>query len=224
MKKLIFLVLSIIILYTVLSVSSCVKDECNIVGGEYEFVLQFELSPADSVFHIGDTITITSKMSNPIYEKKTNTNYTLNDFKFYLVTSIYDMDTNIIDYEQFNYFDLLIDSNYWYNISYYSSGESHLQLQYEYNDNNYNIIFKLIPKKTGNFYLNQYSDINYVGGKQYFDGKCDNVDNGAIVYMNERKDNNFHVMSEAKNEYYKEWSKHKEKYLDNGGYCFKVID
>ena len=54
--------------------------------------------------------------------------------------------------------------------------------------------------------------------------QCKNTEIDAKVYMNKREDNNFQLINEAKNSYYKDWAYHKERYLDTGGYCFKVID
>jgi len=54
----------------ILSTNSCIKDDdCGPKYGTYEFVLPFELSPSSEVFHIGDTITISSSIENTIYER-----------------------------------------------------------------------------------------------------------------------------------------------------------
>jgi len=209
----------------VLSTYSCIKDDnCGPKYGTYEFVLPFELSPAQSVFHIGDTITISSSIENPIYDRETKTKYQLDSFKFYLTTTIFDMDTNLIDFQYLDHFKLLIDSSYSYFVFNYNSGASDLNCQYNYKNNTYSIQYKLIPKKTGHFFFSQWSGINYFGGNQHFSGQCDKADIDAKIYMNGRNDNNFHLMNEAENYHYKTWNKHKEKYLDNGGYCFKVIE
>ena len=210
--------------FAISTLSSCDKDCDRPDVGIYEFVLPFELSPAQDVFHIGDTITISCFLENPIYERKTKNEYQLDDFKFYLTTSIYDMDTSIIDFKYFEHFELLIDNNYWHNIFRFSNGESDLLSQFIFKDNEYSINYKLIPKKKGHFLLFQGSDINYRGGKQAFALQCRNTEIDAKVYMNKRGDNNFQLINEAKNSYYKDWSPHKERYLDTGGYCFKVVD
>ena len=67
MKYLILLIIGFVI-----TLNSCEKEECDKVSlGVYEFVLPFELSPAQETYHIGDTITIKSIITNPIYERKT---------------------------------------------------------------------------------------------------------------------------------------------------------
>ena len=105
-----------------------------------------------------------------------------------------------------------------------SNGESDLLSQFIFKDNEYSISYKLIPKKKGHFLLFQGSDINYRGGKQAFALQCRNTEIDAKVYMNKRGDNNFQLINEAKNSYYKDWASRKERYLDTGGYCFKVVD
>lgn len=207
--------------------SSCVKKDpaCNISGGKYEFVLPFRLSPAQETFHIGDTITISSMMSDKIYDRITNNYYSLKDFKFYLTTTIFYMDTSKIDYYNFNMFDLVIDSIYWYNIFLFSDGNSHLQTDFLYLNNEYKIEYKIIPKVSGHFLLGQWSQLNLINENQEFAWKCKNIEDDAKVYMNGWNDNNITLIYDAENSYYEEFIKHKnEKYLDLGGYCFKVID
>ncbi len=218
-------ILLLVVVTVILSANSCIKDDdCGPQYGTYEFVLPFELSPAQSVFHIGDTITISCSIENPIYERTTDTKYQLDSFKFYLTTTIFDMDTSIVDFQYMEHFDLLIDSSYWYFVYKFSSGASDLNCQCNFENNTYSLEYKLIPRKTGHFFYSIWSDINYRGGKQHFSGQCDKTDIDAKVYLNGRGDNNFYLMSEAKNKYYKSWANHKKKYLDNGGYCFKVIE
>ena len=206
--------------------SSCIKtdEDCNIPGGVYEFVLPFTLSPAQEIYHIGDTITISSFVNNPIFERKTGNYYTLENFKFYMKNSIWYMDT-IDNYKNYYFFELIIDSSYYSNIFQFSNGTSHLQFQYDYISNNYSITYKIIPHKKGHFLMTLWSDINYMNANQYFDGKCDKIDDHAVIYLNDRQDNNIDIIDVAKNQNYNYFKINKESnYLDAGGYCFKVID
>ena len=207
------------------STESCIKEECKINGGEYMFIMPFTLTPAQKNYHIGDTIVISSNVSNPVYERVTKNYYTLEDFKFYLITSMYYMDTLINDYSDFNRFDLLIDSTFDMSIFTYSDGSSTLLGQYNYRNSQYSYEFKLIAKEKGRYLLTQGCDINYINGGQYFEGKCQNVEVNARFYMNGRADNNSDLLKEASNENFKLYLNHLDaQYLDYGGYCFKVID
>jgi hypothetical protein len=222
-----FIMKTSIIIFSLLALSSCIKhndDQCNLPENRYEFVLQYTLSPAQEYYHIGDTITISSIVKNPVYERNTNSNYILNNFKFYMKNSIWFMDT-INNYKNYHFFKLIIDTSYYYNIFEFSNGTSHLQFQYNYSSNNYSITYKLIPQKKGHFLSTFWSDINYVDGDQYFAGKCQKVDDHAVCYLNNRLDNNIDLIDEAKNQNYKYYKLNKEQnYLDAGGFCFKVID
>ncbi len=216
----------IIFLTFLLTISSCIKkdDPCNISGGKYEFVLPFSLSPAQETYHIGDTITISSMVTNPVYERKTGNSYYLDDFKFYMINQIWFMDT-IDNYKNYDFFKLIIDSSYYSNIFHFSNGTSDLQFQYNYISNYYTISFKIIPQKKGRFLMTLWSDIEYMAGDQEFDGKCKNIKDHAVIYLNNRQDNNINLIDEAENQNYQSVYINKESnYLDAGGYCFKVIE
>ena len=205
--------------------NSCIKKECQINGSSYEFVLPFTLSPAQEIYHIGDTITISSEVKNPVFERKTGNYYTLDDFKFYLVNDIYKMDTSASGYFSMEYFDLIIDKVSYYNLYKFSDGSNHLQLQYYYLNNKYILNYKLVLKKHGLYLFKLWSDINYRNGDQWFEGKCDNIENHAVVFMNGRSDNNINLIDDAYNADYHIFKSNRELvYLDAGGYCFKVIE
>ena len=75
--------------------SSCIQnEECNIVDG-YQFVIPATLSPSVDSFKIGDTISISSIFPDLVYERKTDQNYLLNDFKFFPATAISKIDETI---------------------------------------------------------------------------------------------------------------------------------
>ncbi len=217
----------IILLAFLLTFSSCIKEKnCDrISGGRYEFVLPFSLSPAQETYHIGDTITISSTVNNPVYERETGKSYFLDDFKFYLVSYLYYMDTLINDYSDFNRFEVLLDSSYKQNIFTYSDGNNSILAQYNYKNNQYSYEFKLVAKEKGSYLFTTGSDISYDGKNQFFEGKCSNISNDAKSYMNGRSDNNSHLLDEALNHNFKLYTKRLDKqYLDFGGYCFKVVD
>jgi hypothetical protein len=208
---------------------SCIDKEENcdhITEDTYEFVMHFTISPAQEIYHIGDTITISSFVNNPIYERKTGNSYTLDNFKFYLVSYLYYMDTLIIDYSDFNRFEILLDSTYNQSIFTYSNDNSSILGQYNYHNNQYSYKFKLIAKEKGRYLFTQGSDMDFYGKDQYFEGKCKN-DVDARFYMNDRGDNNSHLLDEATNNHYSGYlakDKIGSQYLDFGGYCFQVVD
>lgn len=204
------------------------NENCDHIPSDtYEFVMHFTLTPAKETYHIGDTITISSFVNNPIYERRTGNSYILDDFKFYLDSHIGYMDTSIVDYYDFNRFEVLLDSSYNQNISTYSDGSNSLLGQYTYQNNQYSYEFKLVAKEKGSYLFLQGTGIWLRGEDQHFDGKCSHTDVGARFYMNDRSDNNSHLLGEAQNDYYSGYlspDKIDGHYLDYGGYCFKVVD
>lgn len=229
--KIIFMKNKIILLILGLFLfESCIKRDENcdrISSGSYEFIMPFTLTPAQETYHIGDTIIISSTVNNPIYERKTGNSYTLDDFKFYLVSQLFFMDTLIIDYSDFNRFEVLFDSSYNQSIFTYSDGHNSILGQYTYQSNQYTYEFKLVAKQKGSYLFSQGSGIWTRGEDQYFEGKCTNTDVDAKFYMNDRADNNSYLLDEATNTYYNGYltnDKFGTHYLDLGGYCFKVIE
>jgi len=217
----------VLLLFIVITSCERFKEDCDFVNGYYEFILPFELSPAQETYHIGDTITISSTVSNPVFERKTGNYYTLDDFKFFLITDIYFMDTVAVDYFNADFFEVYVDTADYYRITRYSNGMSDISGQYLFKQNTYSLNFKLIPKKKGHFLLIQGSNISIFGKNQQFEGKCKHLFDDAKVYMNNRSDNNSHLLNEADNDYYKEYlvgDRLNTQYKDFGGYCFKIID
>jgi len=207
---------------------SCIKRDENcdrISSGSYEFIMPFTLTPAQETYHIGDTITISSTVNNPIYERKTGNSYMLDDFKFYLRSKIYYLDTLKNDYSNFYRFELLLDSTHEMSVYTYSTNSNSILGQYTYQNNQYTYEFKLVAKEKGSYLFSQGSGIWSRGEDQYFEGKCTNTDIDAKFYMNNRADNNSYLLDEALNPNFKLYTKNLgPQYLDFGGYCFKVIE
>jgi len=221
-------ILKLSLLFIVIAIStlaSCDKDCDRPDVSIYEFVLPFELSPAKEVYNIGDTITISANIPNSIYERKTNQNFILENTKFYLTAYIYDMDTNIIDYSDINRFIIIFEELVDGQIFTYSDGHSSILSQFKYANNTYKYSIKIVCKSKGLFVLFQGTNIYTFGeDRLMFAKQCDNTKIDAKVYMNNRGDNNLNLANSAKNEHYKKWVERKEKYLDYGGYCFRVVD
>jgi len=221
-NRIILLILGLFLL------EACIKPDENcdrISGGSYELIMPFTLTPAQGIYHVGDTITISSTVNNPVYERKTGNSYILDDFKFFLKSYLYYMDTLINDYSNFNRFEVLLDSSCDQNIFTYSDGHNSILGQYTYQNNQYSYEFKLVAKEKGSYLFSQGSGIWSRGEDQYFEGKCTNTNVDARFYMNDRADNNSHLLNEALNPNFKLYTKNLgPQYLDFGGYCFKVVD
>ncbi len=117
---------------------SCIKKDCQIAGGQYEFEIPATFSPARDTFYVGDTITVTSAFSSEVYERETDTWYKLENFRFFPETSIHKIDT-IGKIDDFSEFDVILSSQYNYQFINYSDGGQTLSGEYNYLNNNYDL-------------------------------------------------------------------------------------
>lgn len=203
--------------------NSCVKKECMIAGGYYQFEIPVSLTPAKDTFHIGDTISIESNFSDLVYERMTDKKYKLENFNFYPETSIYRLDTNVI-VDDFSGFEVVVPSHYDYSFYDYSSGVRALTGKYNYVDGFYDLAYKLIPQKTGLYFFRHFSFIS-LGENQEFEGKCSEVADDVFVLLNQGDDNNVDYLLEGADDFYGNfWRKKEDKFFKAGGYCFYVVE
>lgn len=204
-----------------LLLQACISKECRIPNHDFE--IPATLSPAKDTFNIGDTITIISNFPNQVYDKNTDKYYSLDNFKFYPETGIYKIDTvnsksNLLDFE------IIVDSIYNYNRLYYSDGTNSIGGQYNYNNNEYDLLYKIIPIKKGLFYLEFGSSVYPISPDQEFEGKCRNTYSDVSVKMNEGVDNNIVFLNDSPDPHYNNWilQKPDDRFHRFGGYCFHV--
>lgn len=144
----------ILTITAILLISGCIKEECQIYGGTYEFEIPATLFPAKDTFNIGDTITFTSEFSDEVYERKTDRYYKLRDFKFFPQMGIKEISDSITDESVLQDFQVLVEtlgfSQYIYN-----DGAIVYLGEYDYSENMYSLSYKFIPTK-GGLYLFGY--------------------------------------------------------------------
>ena len=68
--------------------SSCKKDECPSL-----FEIPIEISPKKLEYHIGDTITLTSKFYKMVYENVTKKTYIMGEIRWKPVCAIHRIDS-----------------------------------------------------------------------------------------------------------------------------------
>jgi hypothetical protein len=210
----------IIIPIICLFLQACISEKCQIPNHQFE--IPATLSPANDTFNIGDTITISSIFSNPVYDKNTNEYYTLENFKFYPETRIYKIDT-VREANNLSEFDFIINPKYNYYLFNYSSGNSSLIGHYTYANNTYSLEYQIIPKVRGLYALNHSSAIIALGENQEFEGKCGNVSSDVDVTLNEGADNNVDFLLESPDVIFQNiWAKQDAQFHRFGGYCFYV--
>ena len=89
---------------------------------------------------------------------------------------------------------------------------------------NYRLTVKLIPKRTGLFYIQQGSDINIV--EQEFPGYCSLNDMRTVMELNEDQDNHIYLLSSSPDSHFNEvvLANPQASFYDKGGYAFVVIE
>ncbi len=216
--------LNIIICLFLLSFFSCIKKDCQI-DGSYQFEIPATLSPAKETYKIGDTISISSRFSDQVYEAVTDQFYPLVDFKFYPTFELNEISDSIIDQGALNNFEVIIDTvKYDLTEFIYSSGSVTYDGQYLYKNGVYSLEYKLIPKATGLYDFYQSTLVGGIGEEQDFPGKCRNIDTRVRTILNDRADNNIDLARNSPNELYNTWifNSPEERFTYLGGYIFYV--
>ena len=89
---------------------SCTSKECQITS--HKFTIPLKLTPEKDTFFVGDTISIISEFLNNVYDKTTDQNYLLDQFKFFPEARIRELSDSIANQGGFADFEVLIDSEY----------------------------------------------------------------------------------------------------------------
>ncbi len=206
--------------------SSCTKKDCQF-GGAYQFEIPATLSPAKTTYRIGDTISISSQFSDQVYEAITDKTYSLYNFRFYPIFKIDEISDSIIDQTALNNFEVIIDTiKYKFNKFIFSSGPAvAYDGEYLYENEEYSLSYKLIPKTTGFYSFFQSTLIGDIGDEeQDFPEKCRNKGINIRTILNNRANNNINLARNSPNEWYNTriFHKHEERFTYLGGYIFYV--
>jgi hypothetical protein len=205
--------------------NSCIKEECQIAGGQYVFEIPASLSPAKDTYRVGDTISISSRFENMVYEFKTDKHYLLDQIKFYPGTEVVKIDSLKGESGIGKYFEIIIDNNINYSFKEFSAGVQLLTGEYNYLNGMYELEFKLIAKSAGLYYLEQGVALAFFS-EQDFNGKCPNLGMDGYVKMNEGLDNNIMLLKDSPDPHYNTWilDKPVDRFHQFGGYCFYVVE
>lgn len=209
-----------------LVVFSCKKNkECGF-DGPYEFQLPVSFTPAVDTLHIGDTIFIESRFSNMVFERKTQKSYKLEAFSFYPQSDVRKVDRNPAE-PGLEYFEFIIDTSYNYEVFQYGDGTSDIIGQYKYEKNKYELEYQLVCRVSGLYYFNHNTFlVNGPGEEQDFPGKC----KGKLVHSysttNNAENNNMDLLRNSPDLLYNQkiFEKPQERFHDNGGYVFYVVE
>ncbi len=131
---------------------------CNKVW--FDFSIPVDFSPYDSVLNIGDTITITSRFPNKLWDVDSSDQFVFDSIDFHVYCGINKIDTfngTKIEYSTFKMFDIIIDEAK-YN---YKKANITFSFDYEYVNNEYLVQFQFIPKHKGVYFFEFASKITY---------------------------------------------------------------
>lgn len=132
---------------SVFNSQDCCEDNCE----RYVFHFPWEVNGVDEFAQLGDTITFTSLFSHDVVDQTYGDTYSLKNYELPILFALSKLDTNgcNADYRNFtSYVEVLAN-----NVQVSNLGEVRLtQFDYEYNNNIYRSVIKLVFNKRG-FYL-----------------------------------------------------------------------
>jgi hypothetical protein len=172
---------------------------------------------------VGDTIFFSSIFEDRVYDRGLEEQVVLSDFKFNPSTYFINLDTVEEAFALEDFF-ILMETKYNYKVRYSERGR-HFTSDYYYNDNTYQLEFKIIPRKKG-FYLFNHILLLNLSPDQTFEGMCPNLRGWLESYsdLNDTADNNIEYLKLSPNSYYNDrvFLKPDEWFHSKGGYCFFV--
>lgn len=214
---------------------SCVFSSCNKVPDECKFEgphlleLPVTIKASSVTYSVGDSIYINSSFTANLYDRKTIQDYEAKSFRFSPLTYGYDLlDSNLnTSHHLDEYFDLVIDKKYEYGLFKFSDGNTVLKGEYLWENNRYNIEYVLVPKKPGLFMIKHGSALLKTDHDQKFEGQCPSKGiEFATVVNGDTSNNNIHLLLESPNEHWNTWElqKPQERFHNQGGYAFRVVE
>jgi hypothetical protein len=205
--------LGLFLLFVGVQSSTCHKQPCETT---YHFEIPFSITERDS-FRIGDTIWLSSQISDNLVDKTTNQSIDVSKFDFQIRCGMYRMDTTQFD-EAEKYFEF-INKTGKMEMTIASTIDTKLVYQKETNSSSRVVKIGMIPKKIGIFkisFANLTDDITNVKLTQ---SNC--IESLKFLYtMNEGREFNYYLL---KNNLLPFPILTEEAYKKEGNYVFKII-
>jgi hypothetical protein len=210
--------------------SSC-REKCT--SNVYYWEIPTTFSPAKDTFNIGDTITISSKFNDMVYERYEGKDYKLVNYKFFPECKLIQIDSVPTSEQELagklsTNADLIVDSIYVFYLGEDANKFEVARGNYNYWDKIYRLEYKLVLKKSGLFLFNHSSNLNEdILNGQAFDGRCPNSEELGKVLLNNGSSNNVEMLHDGYDTYeggYIEFILRDPQKLfhDKGGYVFYV--
>lgn len=212
----------IFILVITISVSCKKENNCP-----KEFELKGKITPLKDTFNLGDTLFLESSFNKILVENYTNKSYDMSNINWYPALNVYKIDSGdieaIFNQKTDNFIDILYCSNNDTNWFTYDEGRKYLQLNYDFNEDDYKLEVIISIKKSGLFL------IEFGGGfensKQEFNGKCTNVDFNAYTRINNTSNNNIELLKLSQTNYFNDWLyNNEERFYKRGSFVLLVTD
>ena len=217
-----YLIYTAIIISTL---SSCIKDNTDCPK---EFELPGNVIPYDSVYHIGDTISLISKFSKNVTEVNNHNKYKLEDIIWEFSFRAFRIDSgktaeDALSTRTDKCFNIINcnDTNYYWD--YFSDGGSYLMATTKFDTDTYRLILDISPKVKG-IYMIGFGSSTYES-YQDFEGKCKGVPFSAHAINNKGKDNNIYLLEESPMPHFNNWIlQEPEERFYPFFFAFRVID
>ena len=193
-----------------------------------KFVVFGKTIPYDSIYHIGDTLTLCAKYNYMVYEQNTKSYYNLKNISGIDVRlGITNIDTicENLDSRLTDYIDVVPNNIYSQRIQTFSNGHIILYSKMILDNDTFRHEIKIIFKQKGLFVLGYGPSC--INNNSYFAGKCNNTQYDMFTRLNPDLDNNINLLALSPDEHFNNWilKQHPEQnfYL-GGGFAYKIID
>ncbi len=216
---------TLLFFWILLTLSSCIKKDCEIPNNLYEFEIPATLSPAKDTYKVGDTISVISRFPHQVYERNTQRSYELADYKFNPELDIWEVSNEEIDKTILNDFEVIIDTSiYDFQKFVFSDGTIIYEGNYLNKNGEYVLEYQFIPTKTGLYMFSHSSFSSSSSANQPFPEKCNNVESGAWVRLNAGQNNNPQFLLNSENEYLRTtiYPRRKDDFNGFGNFMFYV--
>lgn len=191
-------------------------------SGVYEFVIAATVSPNTATISVGDTLTITSRLSKELYDRVTGNTYFFETFPYSASTQLAKVDENPADHDVLDNFEFIVDPAYDYSSMTGGEGKTILNGKYLTLGDNYEITFQLVAQTAGLYVLTQGVDLQLPEAS--FPGRCTNATSYAIMDINGDAENNIELLMDSPDPFFNErvFANPDLQFYDQGRFAFKV--
>lgn len=213
------------LLYTlfifILLISSCIKDKEMVCPTEF-LLYNSKVIPYDSIYNLGDTLTLIDNFDYMVYEKTTGEYFNLKDYPFEAGLSITKVDTicsnlfsNLLDF-----INVIPNNKYTYSIQNFSDERSILFSTVNLDADTFRNEIKIILMSKGIYSL-KYG-CGSIDNRYDFVGKCRSKTYNILGYLNYGMSNNPYLLKQSPDEYFNTWFFNQIKQKGHGPFIFKV--